>query len=164
MRHVVGGRASQQDQQAASTSGIGRFETEMLSTKHNLVALMHLSGDWIDKVHQRKPPKRLILDLDSSVSETYGQQEGSAYRLVDNRSTEVGGYDEPQLLKTLIMLSKNGGLEATGYDGEDIDRLFQLLNPDLEEVAVSDEAEKLPRKWKTKVGQAWKIGRQRRIC
>ncbi len=79
MRHVVGGRASQQDQQAASTSGIGRFETEMLSTKHNLVALMHLSGDWIDKVHQRKPPKRLILDLDSSVSETYGQQEGSAY-------------------------------------------------------------------------------------
>ncbi len=79
MRHVVGGRASQQDQQAASTSGIGRFETEMLSTKHNLVALMHLSGDWIDKVHQRKPPKRLILDMDSSVSETYGQQEGSAY-------------------------------------------------------------------------------------
>ncbi len=45
----------------------------------NLTALMNLSGQWIDKVHQRKPLKQLILDMDSSVSETYGQQEGTAY-------------------------------------------------------------------------------------
>jgi len=79
MRHVVGGRASQQDQQAASTSGVGRFETEILSDRRNLTALMNLSGQWIDKVHQRHPLKELILDMDSSVSETYGEQEGSAY-------------------------------------------------------------------------------------
>jgi len=40
---------------------------------------MGLSGKWIDKVHQRRPLKDLILDMDSSVSETYGQQEGSTY-------------------------------------------------------------------------------------
>jgi len=79
MRHVVGGRASQPDKQAASTSEVGRFETEILSTKANIKKLMDLSGEWIDKVHGRKPPKRLILDMDSSVSETYGQQEGTAY-------------------------------------------------------------------------------------
>ena len=79
MRHVVGVRASQQDQHAASTSEIGRFETEILSTKRNLKELIDLSGNWIDRVHQRKPPKELILDMDSSVSETYGEQEGSAY-------------------------------------------------------------------------------------
>jgi len=79
MRHVVGGRASLPEKQAASTSEVGRFETEMLSTKRNLTALMNLSGQWIDKVHERKPLKELILDLDSSVSETYGQQEGTAY-------------------------------------------------------------------------------------
>ena len=79
MRHVVGGRASQQDQHAASTSEIGRFETEILSTKRNLKELIDLSGNWIDRVHHRKPPKELILDMDSSVSETYGEQEGSAY-------------------------------------------------------------------------------------
>jgi len=79
MRHVVGGRAALADKHAASTSEVGRFETETLSAKSNVTALMDLSGDWIDKVHQRKPPKRLILDMDSSVSETYGQQEGSAY-------------------------------------------------------------------------------------
>ena len=79
MRHVVGGRASQPEKQAASTSEVGRFETEILSTQDNLRKLMDLSGKWIDKVHQRQPLKELILDLDSSVSETYGKQEGTAY-------------------------------------------------------------------------------------
>ena len=79
MRHVVGGRATLVDKHAASTSEVGRFETEMLSTRSNLTALMDLSGEWIDKVHRRKPPKQLILDMDSSVSETYGKQEGAAY-------------------------------------------------------------------------------------
>jgi len=79
MRHVVGGRAALTDKHAASTSAVGRFETDILNTSSNLKQLMNLSGDWIDKVHQRKPPKRLILDMDSSVSETYGHQEGSAY-------------------------------------------------------------------------------------
>lgn len=79
MRHVVGGRASQPEKQAASTSEVGRFETETLSTKSNLTALMHLSGQWIDAVHRRKPLKELILDMDSSASETYGRQEGTAY-------------------------------------------------------------------------------------
>jgi hypothetical protein len=79
MRHVVGGRAAQADKEAASTSGVGRFETETLSTKSNLTALMNLSGEWIDKVHRCKPLKQLILDLGSTVSETYGQQWGTAY-------------------------------------------------------------------------------------
>lgn len=79
MRHVVGGRATLADKYAASTSEVGRLETEILSTKDNLRKLMDLSGQWIDKVHQRRPLRDLILDMDSSVSETYGQQEGSAY-------------------------------------------------------------------------------------
>ena len=79
MRHVVGGRASQPEKQAASTSEVGRFETDTLSTKCNLTALLNLSVQWVDAVHQRKPLKELILDMDSSVSETYGRQEGTAY-------------------------------------------------------------------------------------
>jgi hypothetical protein len=79
LRHVVGGRASQPEKQAASTSEVGRFETEILSTKRNLTALMKLSGRWIDQVQLRQPLKLLILDMDSSVSETYGRQQGTAY-------------------------------------------------------------------------------------
>ena len=79
MRHVVGGRASQPEKPAASTSEVGRFETGILSTKSKLTALLNLSGRWIDTVQQRRPLKELILDLDSSVSETYGKQQGTAY-------------------------------------------------------------------------------------
>lgn len=77
MRHVVGGRAKERN--AASTSQMGRFETAVLTQRNNLQALMDLSGRWIDHLQQRKPLREIVLDLDSSESETYGQQEGSAY-------------------------------------------------------------------------------------
>ena len=74
---MVGGRAK--ERHAASTSEVGRFETEILSRPKNLCQLMELSGRWIDQVRQRKPVKQVILDMDSSVSPTHGEQEGSAY-------------------------------------------------------------------------------------
>ena len=66
MRWIVGGHAV--TKQAASTSQMGRFETEVLATEENLAALPDLSGQWIDSVHDRRPPTRIILDMDSSVS------------------------------------------------------------------------------------------------
>jgi len=77
MRTVVGGRAK--DATAASTSEMARFETETLSTKENLKHLMDLPGKWIDHSHRHRNLTKLILDMDSSVSETYGHQEGTAY-------------------------------------------------------------------------------------
>jgi len=70
MRHVVGGRA--RNSYAASTSQMGLFETEVLTQPHNLEPLMNLSGIWIDRVHGRKPVRKIILDMDSSVSDTDG--------------------------------------------------------------------------------------------
>lgn len=75
MRQVVGGRVKERT--AASTSQMGRFETEVLTQPANLNALTDLSGRWIDKLRRRKPDDRI--DMDSSVSETHGHQEGSAY-------------------------------------------------------------------------------------
>ena len=77
MRYVVGGRAAERT--AASTSQMGRFETEVLTQPGNLAVLTKLSGKWIDRMRERKPRRELILDMDSSVSETYGEQEGTAY-------------------------------------------------------------------------------------
>jgi hypothetical protein len=77
MRWVVGGRAPMG--QAASTSQMGRFETEWLARPENLAALTDLPGLWIDAVHKRRPPRVIVLDMDSSESPTYGEQEGSAY-------------------------------------------------------------------------------------
>ena len=77
MRQVVGGRAS--EHQAASTSQMGRFETEVLTQPRNLAELARLSGIWIEELREHQPMRELILDMDSSVSETYGKQEGTAY-------------------------------------------------------------------------------------
>ena len=77
MRQVVGGRAV--DAKAASASQMGRFETEVLATADNRVALADLAGQWIDRVHAAAPPKWITLDMDSSVSPTHGAQEGTAW-------------------------------------------------------------------------------------
>jgi DDE family transposase len=77
MRWVVGDRAI--TGYAASASQMGRFETRWLCRSENLAALAALPGQWIDKVQQRRPPRVILLDMDSSESPTYGEQEGSAY-------------------------------------------------------------------------------------
>jgi len=77
MRAIVGREGL--DREAASSSQMGRFETEWLANEDNLKALADLCGAWIDRVHDRKPPDGIILDMDSSVSPTYGAQEGTAY-------------------------------------------------------------------------------------
>jgi hypothetical protein len=77
MRWVVGGKAV--ERQAASTSQMGRFETELLASDANVESLTEMNGMWIDRVHGRRRPKMIILDMDSSVSPTHGEQEGTAY-------------------------------------------------------------------------------------
>jgi len=77
MRAIVGHEGL--ERLAASSSQMGRFETEWLATEANLAALADLSGAWIDRVHHRRPPDGIILDMDSSESPTHGQQEGSAW-------------------------------------------------------------------------------------
>ncbi len=70
MRWVVGDRAMTGS--AASASQMGRFETKWLSRPKHLAALADLPGQWIAQVHQRRPPRILVLDMDSSESPTYG--------------------------------------------------------------------------------------------
>ena len=77
MRWIVGGKAAHGS--AASPSQMGRFETRWLTVEKNLSALADLSGRWIDIVHGRRPPRGIVLDMDSSVSPTHGEQENSVW-------------------------------------------------------------------------------------
>src|SRR5262249_41023435 len=77
MRWIVGGKAAQSS--AASPSQMGRFETQWLAAPKNFAALADLSGQWIDLVHGRRPPRGIVLDMDSSVSPTHGEQEMSVW-------------------------------------------------------------------------------------
>src|ERR1700730_3465897 len=63
MRWIVGGKAASDC--AASPSQMGRFETKWLAAGKNLSTLPHLSGQWIDRVHDRRPPRGIVLDMDS---------------------------------------------------------------------------------------------------
>src|SRR5262245_2965337 len=77
MRWIVGGKAAQGC--AASPSQMGRFETQWLAAPENPSAIADLSGQWIDLVHGRRPPRSIALDMDSSVSPTHGEQEMSVW-------------------------------------------------------------------------------------
>ncbi len=77
MRWIVGGRAIANH--AASTSQMARFETEVLTQNENMSALTDLSGQWIDMARSSRLTKTVVLDMDSSVSPTHGDQEGTAY-------------------------------------------------------------------------------------
>ena len=77
MGQVVGRRAKERT--AASPSLMVRFETDILTQPKNMELLKNLSDQWVDKIRQRKSLKQIILDMHSSVSPTYGDQEGTAY-------------------------------------------------------------------------------------
>jgi hypothetical protein len=76
MRWIVGGKATLGS--TASPSQMGRFETRWL-TAPNLSTLADLSGKWIDRVHAHRPPRGILVDMDSSVSPTHGEQEMSVW-------------------------------------------------------------------------------------
>jgi len=63
----------------AAEVGVITLGSEVLTQPENLAELGKLSGKWIDRLRERRPMRELILDMDSSGSETHGEQEGSAY-------------------------------------------------------------------------------------
>ena len=54
---------------------MSRFETEILTTRKNLKAMMDVPGKWIDRAGGHRSLDKLILDLNNSVSQTYGRRE-----------------------------------------------------------------------------------------
>ena len=70
MRHVLGGRAAERTE--ASTSQMGRFETEVLTQPGNLAGLRKLFGKWIDRLRERRLMRELILDMGSSFNGHFG--------------------------------------------------------------------------------------------
>ncbi|MDA0769922.1 MAG: IS1380 family transposase [Chloroflexi bacterium] len=77
MRVVVGWKGS--DRKAASTSEMGRFETELLTQKDNLNGLERLNVNWVKRAVANTTQQRIILDIDSSESPVHGNQEEAAY-------------------------------------------------------------------------------------
>jgi len=77
LRAVLGDRALRKN--GSSETTIGKFETKILTEGNNLEKLDEMLMNWISKVDALRGVKKIALDLDSSESPVYGEQEGSAY-------------------------------------------------------------------------------------
>jgi len=77
LRLVVSRRAS--GNQAAARNTVGRFEIDILSAEANRAGLAALKAAGVSSAMAHTNTKRLILDLDSSVSPVPGDQEGAKY-------------------------------------------------------------------------------------
>ena len=67
------------EREAAMTSRVHSFETELLTQDKNLVGLAAINRELIAKVEAMDAPQRVVLDIDSTEIPVYGQQEQSAY-------------------------------------------------------------------------------------
>ena len=100
MRVVVGWQGS--ERKAASTSEMGRFETETLTEEKNLKGLARMNSQWVEGAMVHTPHRRVILDMDSSESPVHGQQEGAAYN----------GHFECVCYHSLFLFNQFGDCEA----------------------------------------------------
>jgi hypothetical protein len=77
MRVVTSRQAAERP--AASTNTLSRFETEVLTHEENAEGLAHLNAAWVERAMAHTAHRRVILDMDSSESPVYGEQEGATY-------------------------------------------------------------------------------------
>ena len=64
MRVIVGWQGS--ERKGASTSEMGRFETEFLTQEDNLKGLARINTQWVERAMAHTLHRRVILDMDSS--------------------------------------------------------------------------------------------------
>ena len=77
LRAVLSERALEKG--GGSENTLGRFEKEILTERDNLQKLDEMLFRWMTKVDSIRSIRVIILDLDSSESPVYGEQEGGAY-------------------------------------------------------------------------------------
>lgn len=83
MSRVVCGRVNEKE--AASTSEMIWFGTDILRSTENLTALMDLSGTWNDLTRECAPPDKVIMRTGQA-----GTNHGATVRLQLNRADRLG--------------------------------------------------------------------------
>jgi Transposase DDE domain group 1 len=119
MRWIVSGKAAHAS--AASPSQTGRFETRWLAEGKNLPGSYRSSGQRIDRANARRPTRGVVLDMDSSVSPTHGEQEMSVWN----------GHYECTCYHPLFVFNQFGDLERCAirpgnvHSAQDWDRVLK---------------------------------------
>ena len=118
------------ERKAASTSEMGRFETETLTEEKNLKGLARMNSQWVEGAMVHTPHRRVILDMDSSESPVHGQQEGAAYN----------GHLECVCYHPLFLFNQFGDCEAAKLRSGNVhsaDDWQEVLDPVVERYLIA---------------------------
>mgnify|MGYP003149845855 CR=1 FL=1 len=95
------------------------------------------------------------------------EAEEHAHLIADNRIAELAEIDSNELAGLLRDLEGKIDLDLTGFDEVSLDDILTATEPEAAEVDAEpqiDKAEELQAKWKTELGQVWKLGDHRLLC
>lgn len=89
----------------------------------------------------------------------------AAYALADNRSAELGDYDNELLVAAMrdVLAAERELFEATGWTEDDLLELLDELEPD-EDAPDPDAVPDPPKRPHARAGQVWLLGDHRVIC
>lgn len=129
---------------------VAKRDGEVIAGNHTLQAITELG--W---------PTVAVVYVDDD------QATARAFALADNRTSDLGSYDD-ELLATMLQETLKGGLDlltATGYQADDVERLLEQINgrPKVDIIADPDDIPQ-PKKPVTKLGDLWQLGEHRLIC
>ncbi len=109
----------------ALTSTVHWFETDLLAPEENLTGLVRLNRELVARAEGVGSPHRVVLDMDSSESPVYGEQEQSAYN----------GYCESVCYHPLFLFNSQGDCLAAKLRPGNVhsaDGWEELLLPEIE--------------------------------
>tara|TARA_Y100000114_G_scaffold147662_1_gene159713 strand:+ start:314 stop:1651 length:1338 start_codon:yes stop_codon:yes gene_type:complete len=97
-----------------------------------------------------------------------GEREEKRILAADNRTSELGGYDDAILTDLLQELSDADMLEGSGYGTDELEEMIDGLSQESTPREVCDlnydKSKELVEKWEVKEGQVWRVGRHRLMC
>ena len=143
------------DNSGRLVAGHGRLEAlrRLKKSGHNAPTRVRVEGD-----------KWLVPVVRGVTFES--ESDAEAYLLLDNRSTEIGGWQEDMLGQVLAEMDTSLH-EYTGFFKDEISDLIKEIAPEATEAVEelpTPRAELCQQKWQVKYGDIWDIGKHRLVC
>lgn len=116
--------------------------------------------------HTWAAAKQLGWDEIAAVRVQDDEATARAFALADNRTAELGGYDEAALLDLIRSVAEVDAdlLADTGWDDASVQDLVDRIDPGLPDTPPDDDAPTPPAEPVSKPGDVWVLGAHRLMC
>ncbi|MDU4596462.1 DNA modification methylase [Clostridium botulinum] len=136
------------------------FKVPIIVSKDNIIIAGHTRYKAAKKLEIKEVPVVIAEDLTT--------EQVKAFRIMDNKSSELASWDYEALLKEMESLKlENYDMEFTGFDLEEIESLFDEYNPkeiqEDESFNIEEELQSIEEPT-TKKGDVWLLRNHRLLC